>query len=72
MKLNPNAVIIARVNAKLTPEQLSQKTGVSLPTIRKIENGEGRTQTRTLLLIAKSLGVAPGSLILRRSEYDNR
>ena len=47
-----------REAAKMTQEQLAEKSGVSRGTICALENGSMRaTTTRTLVLLAAALGV---------------
>lgn len=48
-----------REKLKMTQEELSQKSGVSRGTISALENGTKRaTTTKTLINIAKALGVS--------------
>ena len=45
----------AREAAKLTQEELAQKSGVSRGTISALENGTTKITTKTLVNIAKAL-----------------
>ena len=52
-----------REQKKMTQEQLAEKSGVSRTTISGLENGKERTTTtKTLMNIARALGVSIDSL----------
>jgi transcriptional regulator with XRE-family HTH domain len=51
-------------NAKgLTLEELAERTGLHRTTIQKIESGEHEPRAKTLMKLAKGLGVKPGALM---------
>ena len=53
----------AREAAKMTQEELAEKSGISRVTISGLENGiERATSTKTLSAIAGALGVSVGEL----------
>ncbi|SDO77133.1 Phage repressor protein C, contains Cro/C1-type HTH and peptisase s24 domains [Rhodoferax sp. OV413] len=52
-----------RTQAKLTIQDLSQKTELHSNTIGRIERGDSEANTEQLLLIARALGVAPAKLM---------
>ena len=51
-----------RVNAGLTQEQLSEKLGISLKYISRLENGYSGIKTQTLLKCMNILGIEPNIL----------
>ena len=51
-----------RVNAGLTQEQLSEKLGISLKYISRIENGYSGIKTQTLIKCINILGIEPNLL----------
>ncbi len=48
-----------RVKNKLTQEQLSEKLGISLKYISRIENGNNGVKTQTLINYMNILGITP-------------
>lgn len=54
----------ARMNARLTVEQLAAATGVSARTIRNLEAGRGARDT-TVFALADRLNVTPSELLRR-------
>lgn len=57
-----------REGKNLTQEQLSKESGVSRATISALENGSSRaTTTKTLMNIARALGVAVEELLFTQS-----
>jgi transcriptional regulator with XRE-family HTH domain len=61
--MNPTAVRALRMVHGLTQTALSQRAGVSQPTISRVENGELRPAPRTAVALAAALGVPLSSLI---------
>lgn len=59
----PHPLRAARLRAGLTQAQLAQRAGVSRATINYIEKGQ-LPQLRTLLKVARSLGVDARELIV--------
>ena len=51
-----------RVNAGLTQEQLSEKLGISLKYISRLENGYSGIKTQTLIRCMNILGIEPNIL----------
>ncbi len=51
-----------RVNAGLTQEQLSEKLGISLKYISRLENGYSGIKTQTLIRCMNILGIEPNVL----------
>lgn len=57
-----------REKANMTQEELSDRSGVSRATISALENGASRTTTtKTLMNIARALGVGVEDLIYTES-----
>ena len=54
-----------RVNAGLTQEQLSEKLGISLKYISRLENGYSGIKTQTLIKCINILGIEPNILFSR-------
>jgi transcriptional regulator with XRE-family HTH domain len=46
-----------------TQQEVADGSGLHVTTVQKIEGGEHEPQARTLMLLAKGLGVSPGKLI---------
>lgn len=55
---------VYRKERGLSQVRLASAAGISLPTVKKIETGEGPMTSRSLLAIAKVLGVSCGDLLL--------
>lgn len=53
---------------KLTQSSLSEKVGLSLEQIQKIEQGRGSTKIKTLFFISKALEIKPEQLFNRNIE----
>lgn len=53
----------AREQALLTQEELSERAGLGVPTISRIENGRVEPHFRTIRKLAKALGVDPRDLV---------
>ena len=51
-----------RVKHKLTQEELSEKLGISLKYISRIENGNNGVKTQTLINYMNILGITPNTL----------
>ncbi|MCI8383550.1 MAG: helix-turn-helix transcriptional regulator [Clostridia bacterium] len=51
-----------RVKNKLTQEQLSEKLGISLKYISRIENGNNGVKTQTLINYMNILGINPNTI----------
>lgn len=51
-----------RVKNKLTQEQLSEKLGISLKYISRIENGNNGVKTQTLIKYMNILGITPNTI----------
>lgn len=51
-----------RVKNKLTQEQLSEKLGISLKYISRIENGNNGIKTQTLINYMNILGITPNTI----------
>ena len=51
-----------RIKAGLTQEQLSEKLGISLKYISRIENGNNGIKTQTLIKYMNLLGITPNTL----------
>ena len=51
-----------RVKNKLTQEQLSEKLGISLKYISRIENGNNGVKTQTLINYMNILGITPNTI----------
>lgn len=51
-----------RIKNKLTQEQLSEKLGISLKYISRIENGNNGVKTQTLINYMNILGITPNIL----------
>lgn len=51
-----------RIKSGLTQEQLSEKLGISLKYISRIENGNNGIKTQTLIKYMNILGVTPNTL----------
>ena len=51
-----------RKNLGMTQDELSEKSGISRATVWKLETGDEVTMTKTLLAIAKALGVSVSEL----------
>lgn len=51
-----------RIKNKLTQEQLSEKLGISLKYISRIENGNNGVKTQTLINYMNILGVTPNTI----------
>ena len=59
-----------RIKNKLTQEQLSEKLGISLKYISRIENGNNGVKTQTLINYMNILGIPPN--ILYKSFISNQ
>lgn len=53
-----------RMRSGLTQEQLSEKLGISLKYISRIENGNNGIKTQTLIKYMNLLGITPNTLYL--------
>lgn len=53
-----------RIKSGLTQEQLSEKLGISLKYISRIENGNNGIKTQTLIKYMNILGITPNTLYL--------
>lgn len=51
-----------RIKADLTQEELSEKLGISLKYISRIENGNNGVKTQTLIRYINILGIIPNTL----------
>ena len=51
-----------RIKSGLTQEQLSEKLGISLKYISRIENGNNGIKTQTLIKYMNILGITPNTL----------
>jgi hypothetical protein len=51
-----------RLKANLTQEQLSEKLGISLKYISRIENGNSGIKTQTLIKYMNILGITPNTI----------
>lgn len=51
-----------RLKNKLTQEQLSEKLGISLKYISRIENGNNGVKTQTLINYMNILGITPNTI----------
>lgn len=51
-----------RIKNKLTQEQLSEKLGISLKYISRIENGNNGIKTQTLIHYMNILGITPNTI----------
>ena len=58
-----------RVNAGLTQEQLSEKLGISLKYISRLENGYSGIKTQTLIRCMNILGIEPNILFSKFMLY---
>ncbi len=58
-----NRIKELRVRKGLSQEELSEKTGLSLRTIQRIENGETEPRGDSLKRLTASLGVSPDEII---------
>ena len=47
----------------VTQEELAERSGVTIPTLSRLENGLQRPRISTVRKIADALGVAPGALV---------
>ncbi|MGO4548300.1 helix-turn-helix domain-containing protein [Paenibacillus sp. 2TAB23] len=56
---------------KLTQSALSEKVGLSLEQIQKIEQGRGSTKIKTLFFISKALEIKPEQLFSSNNENMN-
>ncbi|MGW3545658.1 helix-turn-helix domain-containing protein [Nocardia niigatensis] len=54
-----------RVAKFLTQEELADLSGVSRPTIARIESGTAKPRPRTVRKLAAALGIEPGNLVER-------
>lgn len=52
----------SRIKSGLTQEQLSEKLGISLKYISRIENGNNGIKTQTLIKYMNILGITPNTL----------
>ena len=59
-----------RIKQGLSQEELADKTGLSLRTIQRIENGESVPRSDTLKRIAIALKVSPDEVIEWREQED--
>ncbi len=59
-----------RLNSGLTQEQLSEKLGISLKYISRIENGNNGVKTQTLIKYMNILGINP--IILYKEFIENK
>lgn len=53
-----------RIKANLTQEQLSEKLGISLKYISRVETGKSGIKTETLIKYMNILGITPNTLYL--------
>lgn len=67
MKIDWNKVKTLRRNKSWSQEQLSERSGLSLRTIQRVENGSN-TSAVSLRLIAEALGADPSELILQEKQ----
>ncbi len=51
------ALIDARHQSGLTQKELARRTGIAQPDISKLEHGNGNPSVRTLLRLAKGMGM---------------
>lgn len=51
-----------RIKASLTQEELSEKLGISLKYISRIENGNNGIKTQTLIRYMNILGITPNTI----------
>ena len=59
------AIIVLRHRLGLTQRALARKAGISRNTLREVENDRGNPYVATIAAIARALGVAPATLLLR-------
>ncbi len=54
---------IRKLRGTKTQREVADGSGLHVTTVQKIEGGEHEPQARTLMLLAKGLGIPPGKLI---------
>ncbi len=52
----------------ITQDELAERTGLSVPTISRLENGHNAPRIRTVRTLAEALGVDPDELIVWPAE----
>lgn len=57
---------LERERKLLTQQELSDVSGVSLPTIKRLESGKSKAALRTIRKLAKALGIEPMLLFYLR------
>ncbi|MBO1266177.1 DUF805 domain-containing protein [Proteiniclasticum sp. SCR006] len=67
MKTNSNKIKALRLDKSWSQEQLSERSGLSLRTIQRIENGSN-ISAESLRLIAEALSADPSELILQKKQ----
>ncbi len=60
----------ARMRAGLTGAELSRRSGVSKPSISRVEWGDMRASPLTIVKLARALGVEPGVLVRKPEEKE--
>lgn len=53
----------ARLSARLTQEQLSEHSGISVRQIQSLEGGEHGPTLDTVIMLSIGLGIAPSKLV---------
>jgi transcriptional regulator with XRE-family HTH domain len=71
IQVNAEALKSLRVREGLTQNDLAQKAGVNVSTIRRLE-ANGRISTRAASLIAEALGVKAGELVAPGDQHSGR
>ena len=66
-----NRIVNKRVSLGLTQSQLSELTGISIPTISNIEGNKRLPSIDSIILIAKSLKTSTDFLLLGNAQNDN-
>ena len=61
-------VLRLRQAAGMSHAELAEASGVSVRTLRRIENGEVDTTLRMIVALGNGLGVDPGTLVAERPE----
>lgn len=61
------AVRLQREAAGLSQKRLAELSGLSLPTVQRLETDDSTVELRTLEKVAAGLGVAP-AILLRRAK----
>ena len=60
---------LAAKRRKLTQTQMAERTGLSKPTLRKVERGDGSVSMGHYLLVLSVLGLAANGVLHSRVQY---